>query len=58
MAFRSDEDYGEPTRLFTGDKGLPIEPSDGKTGRVYLRVESPLPSTILSIIPKMDVGDG
>lgn len=58
MAFRKDEDYGEPIVLFTGDKDLPIEPSDGKTGRVYLRVESPLPSTVLSIIPKMDVGDG
>jgi hypothetical protein len=57
VAFREDEDYGEPTSLYTGDKEVHIEPTDGTTGKVYLRVEAPVPSTILSIIPKMEFGD-
>lgn len=58
VAFREDEDYGEPTKLFTGDKLVSIDPSDGTTGRVYLRKSAPVPTTILSITPKMDFGDG
>jgi len=57
VAFREDELYGEPTQLYTGDKEMAIEPSDGMTGRIYLRNNAPVPTTVLSIIPKMDFGE-
>lgn len=56
-AFREDELYGEPTELYTGDKEMFIEPSDGTTGRIVIQVQEPVPCTVLSIIPKMVFSD-
>lgn len=53
---RSDENYGEPIALFTGDREILIEPKWGDGGRVYLRATPGLPARVLAIIPRLDVG--
>ncbi|MBX3502794.1 MAG: hypothetical protein KF889_25395 [Alphaproteobacteria bacterium] len=53
---RSDEAYGEPIALFTGDREVLIEPKWGDGGRVYLRATPGLPARVLAIIPRLDVG--
>jgi len=58
IAFRDDELYGDPTALFTGDKAVLVDPSDGTTGKLYLRNDQPVPTTVLSVIPRVDFGDG
>lgn len=58
VAFREDELYGEPTKLFTGSKEVFVEPGRDSVGRIYLRVQSPVPTSVLALIPKMDFGDG
>lgn len=56
-AWRENEDYGDPTALFTGDKGLPPGPDWNTHGRVFMRQKDPLPVTILSIIPEITIGE-
>ena len=54
--FRTDEGYGEPIRLFTGDKEIELDASAPLQGRLLLRVTTPLPFTILTIIARMTDG--
>jgi hypothetical protein len=51
--WRSDEDYGTPTRMVTGDKRIPIEGGHNTAGRIFVRTRDPLPLTIQGIIPKV-----
>lgn len=53
---RSDEAYGEPIALYTGDRELLIEPRWTDGGRVFLRATPGLPATVLAFIPRLDVG--
>ncbi len=57
MKQRERENYGEPTHLLTGDKGLEINSDWSDGGRMFLRQIHPLPVTVTAIIPELDVGD-
>jgi len=54
--FRSDEDYGAPTRLYTGDHIVPVSPGNPREGRVFVRVSEPLPITVQAIISRVVYG--
>lgn len=57
-AFRSNELLGEPIDLFTGDKELEVFTGDDpRQARLFMRVKAPVPTTILSIIPRMTHGE-
>lgn len=56
-AFRIDEDYGDPTDMFTGDKELFLEPGQVRESKVYVRNIDPLPVTILAMLPRLEYGD-
>jgi hypothetical protein len=56
MKQREDEDLGSPTALLTGDKNIVLKPDWNTNGRLFLRQINPLPMTILSIIPHINVG--
>ena len=58
LKFRTDEDYDEATRLFSGDKEVFIDPGDARGGRLFVRVEDPLPITVQAVIVRMDGGAG
>ena len=45
------------TTLTTGDLAMSIRPIWGTNGRVFIRQPSPLPMTILAVVPDIDVGD-
>ena len=56
IKYREDEDYYEPTELFTGDKKQQVVNSYGYDGRLFIRQSDPLPITVLAIIPEMVIG--
>lgn len=56
VLFRTDEDYGEPTALFTGDKEMPLEAGEPTEGRIFVRVSTPLPITIIALIARVEYG--
>lgn len=56
IAFRSFEGYNESTALFTGDKDQAISQAWGRTCGLVFRQTSPLPVTILAIVPDVEVG--
>ena len=53
---RDDEDWAESTNLLTGYTRLAIPTGWDQDGRVFLRQADPLPLTILSIIPEVQLG--
>lgn len=55
--FRTDEDYGEPTRLFTGDKTVNISPSSDGESRIYIKNSDPIPINILAMYVSADSGE-
>lgn len=58
VAFRTNEDYGEPIEPFTGDKDQPVEPNeDYRVGSLLLRNTDPVPMTILSLTPQFTHGE-
>lgn len=58
VPFRSDEYYGQPTELFTGDKpDVLIDNGGSGTNRVFIRVQNPLPATILAIVARVFNGE-
>ena len=54
---RTDEAYGEPTRLLNGMTNLAIEPIWGPEGQSYLVQRDPLPATVLGYVIEAEVGD-
>lgn len=54
--FRSNEVYGAPTELFTGDKRLYINPNWSTGASIFIRQTSPLPVSVLALIPEVEVG--
>lgn len=58
VAFRTNEDYGEPIEPFTGDKDQPVAPNeDYRVGSLLLRNTDPVPMTILSLTPQFTHGE-
>lgn len=57
VPFRENEDYGEPTALFTGDKEAYIEADGGVKGRVWLESRDPLPVTIITLWARIEHGE-
>lgn len=53
---RSNEPYGAPIAVFSGDREVLIEPRWNDGGRVCLRTTPGLPASVLAIIPRVDVG--
>jgi len=53
---RTDEDYAAPTRLFTGEAEIVIEPTWQNRGRLSFRQSDPLPFTLLAILPDVEAG--
>jgi hypothetical protein len=56
MKERTDEAWGEPIALFSGDRDVLIEPRWSDGGRVCLRATPGLPATVLAVIPRIDAG--
>ena len=54
---RENERYGEPTRLFTGSERVVLKPNWQSQGRIAIRQKDPMPITILSIVPDIEVSD-
>ena len=48
---------GQPIALFTGDQRIIIGGSWTTEGQVCIQQDNPLPSTILGVIPEIQVGD-
>lgn len=53
---RSTENYGAPTRLFTGIREVAFE-SDYSQGRIRIEENNPLPCTVLALLPKAALGE-
>lgn len=54
---RSDEDYGEPTRLQNGIQYAILNAGFDATGQVYLVQDYPLPATVVGLVLDVEVGD-
>lgn len=54
--YRTNEAYGEHTRLKTGDIEFSFPGGFEKAGQIYFRQDEPLPFTILAFIPEVAVG--
>ncbi len=52
---RDDEDWAESTNLLTGYTRLAIPTGWDQDGRIFVRQSDPLPLTILSIIPEVQL---
>lgn len=50
------DSYDEPNKLFTGVAEVRIETDWNKTGGVLIRQDSPLPLTVLAILPEVEIG--
>jgi hypothetical protein len=54
---RTTEAMGQPITLFTGDQRVLLPANYNVPGQVCIQVTDPLPSTILALIPEINVGD-
>lgn len=54
VPFRSTEDYGQPTALFTGHKEVFLRSGNDYESRVYIRVTEPLPITVQAIMARIE----
>lgn len=57
MKQREYENMGDPTALLTGKKKVTLDSTWNTNGRILMRQRYPLPMTILSVSPDLDVGD-
>lgn len=57
VKFRTDEDYGEPTAMFTGLKDIPIAAGNGEEALVMFVVRDPVPCTVLEVVARATNGD-
>ena len=56
MKQRFEEPYGQPTELKSGKHRIILDPNWNSHGRIKITQSDPLPLTILSIAPEVDVG--
>jgi len=55
--FREEENWDEAIQLYTGTKQVSVESSsDAKSAKVFIRNTDPVPMTVLSIIPRLTIG--
>lgn len=54
---RNQEAMGQPIELFTGDQRVLIPANYNVPGQVCVQVTDPLPSTVLALIPELQIGD-
>lgn len=57
MKWRSNENVDAPTALFTGDRRVAVAPKWNFAGSVLIRMEDPLPLTVLAVIPEVEPGE-
>jgi hypothetical protein len=57
MKERTDEPYGQPTRLQEGMKSLTVAGRYTREAQAYFVQDNPLPASILGFVTEMDVGD-
>jgi len=57
VKWRTNENYGEPIRLFTGDKEVEIYSEPSKEARIVIQQRDPLPLTILALMPVVEFND-
>ena len=57
VPFRTNEEYDTPIDLYTGFKDVPIPRGNIKESRVFIRNTDPVPCSVLSILPRIEVGD-
>ena len=57
MQQREGGNMGVPTTLLSGDRPQVIPESWSSNGRMFFRQSLPLPTTILAIIPDVEIGD-
>jgi len=57
MPERTDEAWGQPTRLQEGIHYRPLGTSWTENGHTYFKLEDPLPVTLLSLVSDIEVGD-
>ena len=57
MAERTDEAYGEPTRLQNGMFEKLLSGSFDREGQFFIVQENPLPATVLGYVSEVDIGD-
>lgn len=57
MKERTDELYGEPTRLQQDNKFVTINARFDVNGQVYIVQDQPLPATVIGLITSLEVGD-
>ena len=53
---RSNEAYGEPIALYTGDREMTFNNGSNTKGRICVRVEDPLPVTLLATVAEVELG--
>ena len=54
---REFEDMGDPTEPLTGDADVIIPASWNSNGRIFMRQADPLPTTILAVIPELNIDE-
>lgn len=57
IAFRSTEVYGQPIRLFTGEKEVALAQGDPRKSSLFIRGEAPVPFTVLSLMPRINYSE-
>lgn len=55
IKMRTVEKYGEPTRIYTGDKDMPPNSNSTREGRTCIRMDEPLPITVLAIVSEVSL---
>lgn len=53
---RSNQMYGTPIGLLTGNERVVLDPNWNSNGRILIRQDNPLPCTVLATIPEVDLG--
>ena len=48
--------FGQPPEMLTGDKDVTLPPDWNKDGKYIVRLEDPVPLTVLALIPDVTVG--
>ena len=56
IPLRTDESYGDPTGMYTGDIVKAIEEGYEREGRLFLYNPDPLPTTILGLVARIEDG--
>jgi hypothetical protein len=54
---RTNEDYGEAIKLFSGIRVQMIDPEWDESGQTYFVQDKPLPATLLGLVFDVEVGD-